>query len=401
MIASSFRIVRLKFFFQKKAHLADQIIFVNPHIHHSLHTLYALSRNKRIAALCPPAILRLCLSGSIRHLNRLVKYTPLQAILSITSVLLFLLFKCRFINESFYRSTFSLIALRFVHSLRGATLYFYQDYLNDILPLFRPDVRLISEIIIHTSTSTLNWDDSIFLFNYAHSIVVPSRQTLFSIAAFCTSPPVLAPYGGSPDPQFLHKHIYSCQSSASPSDSIFIIARSPSHRKGLDILLEALAILNSLLMQSSSSTTVSVLIAGNIEKGPGLDLFNRYSHQFSSASRICIAYQNLSRQAFLHRLASAELFVMPSRHEGSSTAALEALWSGIPCFLSSACGIDSFVNDDHGLLLKPNTPDKLSQSMFEFCINEECRRRWGCALKRDHDLFGWGYYYDSLSELVN
>ena len=381
--------------------MADQKIFVNPHIHHSLHTLYALSRTSRIAALCPPALIRLCLSGSYGHLYKLINYTPLQASLSFLSIFLFLLYKSRLINESLYRLLFSEIALRFVHSLPKPTLYFYQDYLNGILPFLRPDVRLISEIIIHTSPVSQNWDDSQLLFQYAHYVVVPNLNIFHSISPLCTPRLMLAPYGGSPEPQFLQRSFQPCNSSTSPSDPIIVIARAPNHRKGLDIVLEALAQLNKSIVQSSICNNVTVKIAGNIAAGPDLDLYTRYYSHIVDSNWLAISYRNYTRQAFLRLLRSADLFIMPSRHEGSSTAALEALWSGVPCLLSPACGIDSFVNGDHGFLLNPNTPEVLSEAMSDFLINQKLRQRWTYALRRDQSLFSWTSYYQKLIKLVS
>ena len=67
-------------------------------------------------------------------------------------------------------------------------------------------------------------------------------------------------------------------------------------------------------------------------------------------------------------LAAADLYVMPSRYEGFSIAALEALGVGLPALLTRTPGLRDLESLFPGLLYAATEPDALAQALRIFCV---------------------------------
>lgn len=63
-------------------------------------------------------------------------------------------------------------------------------------------------------------------------------------------------------------------------------------------------------------------------------------------------------------MAKAHLFILPSRYEGLSNAALEALSCGLPCLLSRCGGLDSFLTDKTGWVFDPAKPEEMEAALM-------------------------------------
>jgi glycosyltransferase involved in cell wall biosynthesis len=181
--------------------------------------------------------------------------------------------------------------------------------------------------------------------------------------------------------------------------SIRIIARSHSFRKGADVLFGALPLLDSFLASSGSSALIDVLVCGSISEPSLKSDFHRLVHQLSSTDRVSIKCKQLSQSSFSHQLAISDLFVMPSRLESTSLAALEALWHGLPSILTPECGVDDFVDARHGILLPDHESLSLENAILGFCLEQEkliCYRNF---LIQDRALFSWNRYFKAYREL--
>jgi glycosyltransferase involved in cell wall biosynthesis len=75
-------------------------------------------------------------------------------------------------------------------------------------------------------------------------------------------------------------------------------------------------------------------------------------------------------------LAAADAFVLPSLHEGSSLALLEAMAAGKPVVATAIPGSDELVVDGQsGLLVSPRDPDALARALRRVRSEPETRRR--------------------------
>lgn len=70
-----------------------------------------------------------------------------------------------------------------------------------------------------------------------------------------------------------------------------------------------------------------------------------------------------SQEVVGEELKKAHLFVLPSRYEGMSNAALEAMSYGLPCVLTRCGGIDAYLSSDTSWICKPGDQDSLYQEL--------------------------------------
>lgn len=71
-------------------------------------------------------------------------------------------------------------------------------------------------------------------------------------------------------------------------------------------------------------------------------------------------------------LLNADLFVLPSLHEGSPNALIEAMGIGLPCIASDVGGIKDLVeNEKNGILVSPQNSKALSEALYHVLTNPE------------------------------
>ncbi|MGX5687385.1 glycosyltransferase family 4 protein [Arcticibacter tournemirensis] len=76
-------------------------------------------------------------------------------------------------------------------------------------------------------------------------------------------------------------------------------------------------------------------------------------------------------------LVASDVFVMPSRYEGLSIAAIEAMACGLPSILYNSDGLKDLIhNDDNGFLIDPD-PDLIAQKLKEYRNNPSLREKKG------------------------
>ena len=82
-------------------------------------------------------------------------------------------------------------------------------------------------------------------------------------------------------------------------------------------------------------------------------------------------------------LASADLFVLPSRWEGLPVALLEAMGAGLPVVATRVEGVDEVVEDERqGLLVPPEDSDALASALLQLIGDPQLRSRMGEAARR-------------------
>ena len=71
-------------------------------------------------------------------------------------------------------------------------------------------------------------------------------------------------------------------------------------------------------------------------------------------------------------LSTAHLFVLPSLHESSPNALIEAMGVGLPCIASSVGGVlDLIDHQENGLLIPPRASGALAEAINDLLTNQE------------------------------
>ena len=79
-------------------------------------------------------------------------------------------------------------------------------------------------------------------------------------------------------------------------------------------------------------------------------------------------------------LASAEIFILPSRWEGLSRALMEAMAAGLPVIATQVDGIQDLITDSvNGLLIPSEDAEALANSILQLIDDTEMRKRIGAA----------------------
>jgi glycosyltransferase involved in cell wall biosynthesis len=142
-----------------------------------------------------------------------------------------------------------------------------------------------------------------------------------------------------------------------------------TQRKGLDVLLEALA---------QVRFPFELHLVGDPDYEP--------EHR-ARLEELVAAAQLVDRVAFRGRLSpgalaeayrSADVFVAPSRWEGFGMALLDALLHGLPVVASAVGAIPELVeHGDNGLLVPPGNPAALAAALERLAADDDLRRRMG------------------------
>lgn len=122
-----------------------------------------------------------------------------------------------------------------------------------------------------------------------------------------------------------------------------------SPQKGMDLLLPALA----RVVATGRDFVLEV-----VGEGPERDELESLTGRLGLSDRV--VFRGLvDRVRVRNLLASADAFVLPSRYEGMSNSALEAMEAGLPVLLSRCGGIDSYVDDSSAWICDPDDEDSL------------------------------------------
>lgn len=99
-------------------------------------------------------------------------------------------------------------------------------------------------------------------------------------------------------------------------------------------------------------------------------------------------------------LAAADIFVLPSYHEGLPMALLEAMSWGLPAITTPVGGIPELIQQDRtGLLVAPGAVAELAAAITCLAESSEQRRRLGQAARACVEPYGAARYVSRLTEL--
>jgi glycosyltransferase involved in cell wall biosynthesis len=384
--------------------------FLNPFANHSYFTVLALARCTNVYFFCPPLQIQFILQRW-RHSDIPHHHEPFTARLAhFLAILAFLCFRVNLISHDLYLYLFRNLLCLFLRQLTSCSIFiFYQDYVAKFLASKYPNSIRICELIIATDPKQANYSSTLDAILSSSIIITPS-PSLQNIVSPLHSTSFIAPYGGN---KIIYQSSYSsyldCPTPYTPirfrnSDTVIthfrIAARAHSYRKGGDILLQALLLLDRMICKLSLPIFVDFFICGSISELAIRTQFHNVAHCLNQSNHIRLHNQQLEQSQFSNMLSSCDLFVMPSRLESTSLAALEALWHGVPSILTPACGVDDFIHDRHGTLLDDLTPLGLASSLILYFTNPTLIENCRIHLTQDRPIFTWNRYFDSYKRVL-
>lgn len=140
----------------------------------------------------------------------------------------------------------------------------------------------------------------------------------------------------------------------SPFPRCLLVGRL-SQQKGYDIWLRALANIKPQLKPGQFTV---------VGDGPEASSLQALAVELGVQDYISWKGE-LNQQAVLEQLEQATLYVLPSRYEGMSNAALEAMERSLPLVLTRCGGIDRYVEADMGWLAEPGDEATLAQALSQ------------------------------------
>ncbi len=163
----------------------------------------------------------------------------------------------------------------------------------------------------------------------------------------------------------------------SPSDSppvwhIVSVGRLTTE-KGHQHLIEALHLLNTKFNRQNFTATI---FGDGVLKSDLEQLVNRY--HLSDRVKMPGFCDDI-----FSMLSTAHIFVLPSLHESSPNALIEAMGVGLPCIASSVGGVlDLIDHQENGLLIPPRASGALAETINDLLTNRELAIGLGRSAKR-------------------
>lgn len=154
---------------------------------------------------------------------------------------------------------------------------------------------------------------------------------------------------------------------------VFLFCGQMIERKGIDLLLEAFQRLAEKYAQ------VKLLLLG---REAGLQTLLK---PLPETTRARIIYAGFQPPDELPRyFAQADVFVLPSRHDGWGVVVNQALGAGLPIVCSDAVGAghDLIEPGINGERFEPDSSEALFVAMERFAANPELARTWGAESRR-------------------
>jgi glycosyltransferase involved in cell wall biosynthesis len=124
-----------------------------------------------------------------------------------------------------------------------------------------------------------------------------------------------------------------------------------TYQKGLDVFLKVLA------KVAATGRAFHLDIIGD---GPDLTRLQELCRTLHLENMV-LFHGGMPRHVIRDHLGRADVFVLPSRYEGMSNSALEAMEAGLPIFLTSCGGIDTYIDESIGWVCAPED----SEGMFD------------------------------------
>lgn len=162
-------------------------------------------------------------------------------------------------------------------------------------------------------------------------------------------------------------------------------------KKGIDFLFEVLA---RVLEFRPSATLV---VAGPDEDGSGPKLLRRF--QQSAIDPVHYRFVGVIGSAEARMaLRLSDVYVQPSRSEGFSMSALEAISEGTPVVITTACNFDEIESDGAGKVVAPD-PIELADAIIEIIKDPEVARKMSASATNLAARYSWKTVSRQVAEM--
>jgi glycosyltransferase involved in cell wall biosynthesis len=157
----------------------------------------------------------------------------------------------------------------------------------------------------------------------------------------------------------------------SPEERIILFAGKLVEVKGVDVLLDAFA-----LLRAAGAADQLVLVGD----GPLRSALRDRAHAQGIADHVTFLGQ-LPQAEVARWMSAADVFVLPSRDEGLGLVLLEAMACGTPCVGTSVGGIPEALPEACGRLVEPERSEELARAIAELMgadkavLSVECVRQ--------------------------
>lgn len=142
------------------------------------------------------------------------------------------------------------------------------------------------------------------------------------------------------------------QRNLSPDDFVLLFSGGDWRRKGLDLALHAL-----LLLQEPR---IKLMVVGEDRNGAEI---RQLVHQLQLTNRVCFA----GFQANVHEYyAAADLFVFPTMYEAFSLATIEAAASGLPVLMSNVSGAKELIGSGEAGTMIRREPKHIAETVMHY-----------------------------------
>ncbi|MGH8550493.1 MAG: glycosyltransferase family 4 protein [Methylococcales bacterium] len=177
------------------------------------------------------------------------------------------------------------------------------------------------------------------------------------------------------------------QSAIGPEDHVekLLFVGRLVYQKGVDILFQAL----SRMKKGGGKFALRLIGDGSDRKS-----LERLAIELDLLDRITFMGER-REDAIRDEMLKAHLFVLSSRYEGMSNAALEALSYGLPCVLTACGGLDTHITSNTGWVCEPGDAKMLYQALLE--ASSLTSENWKMMSKKCRSLIKENFSLESVA----
>ena len=192
----------------------------------------------------------------------------------------------------------------------------------------------------------------------------------------------------SPDNRTQHRGEVRRSHNLDEKDFVVLFSGGDWRRKGLDLLLEAFAKIDS--------NAIKLLVVGHDRAGAPV---KQLSHKLGLTERVHFA----GFRTDVHRYyAAGDLFVFPTAYEAFSLATIEAAAAGLPVLMPDVSGAEELVGSHKTGQIIPRDPDEIAKTIQEYAASPERVAREGAAARRlVEQEFSWDVVTDKTLSVYN
>lgn len=162
-----------------------------------------------------------------------------------------------------------------------------------------------------------------------------------------------------------------------PDQLVGVCPGTVQHRKGQDLIVEALRVLRS------AYPGFRAVMVGGIHRGRGGEEVMAAAHGLGLGDRVDFAGHRPNALEYIH---AADILLFPSREEAMPLAVLEAMALGTPIVASNVCGIPELVEDGtEALLFDHAEPARFAHQVERLLGDPGLRVRLATAAESKYD----------------